>query len=67
MVVMVVVMMVMRVAANAGAGEHQDKEHSSKNLLHGVNLARCRLWKHLTKGTMYQVRKRLVPRCGDLA
>lgn len=44
MVVMTMVM-VMRSRGQRRSGEHQDKEHGSKDLLHGVNVARCELWK----------------------
>ena len=44
MVVMTMVM-VMRSRGQRRSGEHQDKEHGSKDLFHGVNVARCELWK----------------------
>jgi TldD protein len=46
MVVMVVVM-VMRGCGERRSGKHQHQEHSCKNLLHELNLARRRLWKQL--------------------
>jgi 5-bromo-4-chloroindolyl phosphate hydrolysis protein len=48
-VVMVVMMMVMRSRGKGRSCEHEDQEHSSKDLLHEVNLARCRLWKYLRR------------------
>ena len=48
MVVMTMVVMVRR-RGECRSGEHQDEERSSKNLLHGVNVARGRLWKCLRK------------------
>jgi hypothetical protein len=40
-VVVVTVMMVMLSRCERRSGDHEDQEHSSKDLLHGVNLARC--------------------------
>lgn len=37
--VVVAMMMVMRSRGERRTGEHHDQEHSSKNLLHGLNLA----------------------------
>jgi hypothetical protein len=37
--VVVMVVMMMRSRGERRSGENQDQEHSSKNLLHGVNLA----------------------------
>jgi hypothetical protein len=43
---MVVMMAVMMAPGGKGrAGEHEDKEDSSDDLLHGKNLAWGRLWK----------------------
>jgi hypothetical protein len=39
----------MRRRGEGRSGEHEDQESSSKNLLHGVNLARRRLWKYLRR------------------
>lgn len=47
--VMVTMMMVMLSRGERRSGNHEDQEHSSKDLLHGVNLARCRLWKYLPR------------------
>jgi hypothetical protein len=47
MVVTVVVMVGCR--SESWSGEHEDQECSSENLLHGVNLARCRLWKYVRR------------------
>lgn len=44
MVVMVVVM-VMRGYGERRSGEHHNQKNGCKNLLHGLNLARCELWK----------------------
>ena len=41
LVVVVMVVMMMRSRGKRRSGENQDKEHGSKDLLHGVNLARC--------------------------
>lgn len=43
MVMMMVVMMGRR--GERRSGKHQDQKHSSKNLLHGVNVTRGELWK----------------------
>ncbi len=43
MVVMMVMVMIRR--GERRGGEHQNQKHSSKDLLHGVNLARWKLWK----------------------
>jgi len=48
-VVVVTVMMVMLSRCERRSGDHEDQEHSSKDLLHGVNLARCCLWKYLRR------------------
>jgi hypothetical protein len=59
------VVMVMRSRGECRSGEHQDQKHSSKNLLHGLNLARSECGN--ARGRfMNQVRKRLIPPCGDL-
>jgi hypothetical protein len=39
--VMMMVMMVMRRRGKRRSGENQNQEHGSKNLLHGLNVARC--------------------------
>src|SRR6185437_15157169 len=44
--VMMVVMMVMHGRGKRRSGENHDQKHSSKNLFHGRNVARCELWKH---------------------
>ena len=44
--VVVAVMVVMRSRRERRSGEHEDQEHSSKDLLHGVNVARGGLWKY---------------------
>lgn len=44
----VMVMMVVMVMGRRGerrSGKHQDQKHSSKDLLHGVNVTRGELWK----------------------
>jgi len=44
MMVMMVVMVMRGGSRGEGrSGEHQDKEHGSEDLLHGVTVARCEL------------------------
>ena len=45
MVVMMMVMVVMRGRGERRSGEYHDQKYSSKDLLHGLNVARRRLWK----------------------
>jgi len=47
--VVMTVMVVMRRRGEGRSGEHEYQKHSGENLLHGVNLARCRLWKYLRR------------------
>ena len=47
--VVMAVMMVMRRRGEGRSGAHQDQKRGSKNLLHGVNVARGRLWKCLRR------------------
>lgn len=49
MVVMTMMVVMMRRRGEGRSGEHQDEERSSDNLLHGVNLTRCKLWKYLRR------------------
>ena len=44
--VVMTVMVVMRSRGERRSGEHEDQEHSSGDLLHGVNVARGGLWKY---------------------
>src|SRR5579871_1654626 len=44
MVVMTVMVVVRRRGKGRG-GEHEEQKHRSKDLLHGLNVARCGLWK----------------------
>jgi hypothetical protein len=44
--VVMAVMVVMCSCRERRSGEHEDQEHSSKDLLHGVNVARGGLWKY---------------------
>jgi hypothetical protein len=61
--VVVMVMVVMRSRGERWSGEHQDQEHSSKNLLHEENLA----WRGLRKPAwraLESKKERFVPECG---
>jgi hypothetical protein len=49
MVVMTMMVVVVRRRGEGRSGEHQDEERSSENLLHGVNVARGRMWKCLRR------------------